>query len=481
MDILFVASELAPMVKVGGLADVVAALSKALRLIGHNVTIALPRFPAIEAAGVMVARRLTPLTLPIGDERVEVTVLDGRLGSGVALLLLDAPGLFDRPGVYGNASGDYPDNGRRFGVFARAVVEIMRQRAAAGSPFDIVHLHDWPASAVAYLARERRAELPATRTVLTIHNLAHQGIFPKEEILPVLGLGQEHFTPDLLEFYGSVNLLKGGIVSADAVTTVSTTYAREIVGTERGEGLDGVLRTRAETLVGIVNGIDYAVWNPTTDPHILARYDGEDTGNKGRCRSALLSELGLDIAPERPVIVSIGRIVPQKGSDVLAAALPKILRSDVITLVAGTGDQAIADKLSAAVAKAPGRAAFLGPVAEPVVHRMLAAADIVLVPSRFEPCGLTQLYAQRYGALPVATRTGGLVDTVVDIDAALETGTGVLIDGPTPQSLLGGVQRAVAATAHPRWGALRRRLMRLDLGWDRPARRYAHVYRSALS
>ena len=481
MDILFVATELAPMVKVGGLADVVAALSKALRLLGHNVTIALPRFPAIEAAGVMVARRLTPLTIPIGDERVEVTVFDGRLGSGVGLLLLDAPGLFDRPGVYGDATGDYPDNARRFGVFARAVVEIVRQRALTGSPFDIVHLHDWPAAPVGYLLRERRAELSRTRTVLTIHNLAHQGVFPPTEILDVLGLDQQHFTPERLEFYGSVNLAKGGIIAADAVTTVSTTYAREILTPERGERLDGVLQTRSETLTGIVNGIDYAVWNPTTDPALVARYDGEDPTNKGRCRSALLHEIGMEIAPERPIVASIGRIVAQKGSDVLAAALPKILRSEVSVIIAGTGDQALMDKLASAAEKAPGRAAFLGAVAEPVVHRILAAADIVLVPSRFEPCGLVQLYAQRYGALPVATRTGGLVDTVVDIDAELETGTGVLIDGPTPQSLLGGVQRAVAATAHPRWGTLRRRLMRLDLGWDRPARRYAHVYRSLLS
>jgi starch synthase len=260
---------------------------------------------------------------------------------------------------------------------------------------------------------------------------------------------------------------------------VSTTYAREIQTPERGERLDGVLRARSDRLCGIVNGIDYAVWNPTTDPALVARYDADDTSSKGRCKSALLSELGLEIAPERPLVVSLGRVVTQKGSDLVAAALPKILRSDVAVAIAGAGDAALMEKLGTAAAKAPGRAVFLGLVSESMAHKLFAAADLVLVPSRYEPCGLVQLYAQRYGALPVAFRTGGLVDTVVDVDSALETGTGFLFDEPTPIALVGAVQRAVAAMTQPRWAALRRRVMRLDLGWDRPARRYAHVYRSA--
>lgn len=481
MDILFVASELAPMVKVGGLADVVAALSKALRLLGHKVTIALPRFPAIEASGVMVARRLTPLVMASGGESVEVTVFDGRLGSGVELLLLDIPGLYDRAGVYGQDGVDYPDNAKRFGLFARAAVEIVRQRAAMGTPFDVVHAHDWPGAAVPYLLRHQGTELKGTKTVLTIHNLAHQGIFPKHEVLGVLGLGEEHFHPDKLEFYGEVNLLKAGILAADGLTTVSTTYAREIQEPDLGERLDGVLRTRKDRIVGIVNGIDYAVWNPTTDPALISRYDAEDTGNKGRCKSHLCQEIGIEVNPDRPLVVSLGRIVPQKGSDVLAAALPKILKSDVSVVVAGSGDPAIMAKLEAALAKAPERARFLGAVSEPLSHRIIAAADIVVVPSRYEPCGLVQLYGQRYGALPVATRTGGLIDTIVDLDAELETGTGILFDKPTPAMLLAGVQRAVAATTSSRWGAVRRRIMRLDLGWDRPARRYAHVYRGIVA
>jgi starch synthase len=493
MDILFVASELAPMAKVGGLADVIAALSKALRLLGHKVTLALPRYPAFEAGGLMLARRLTPVALPAGPDGIpaaEVTLYDGRLGSGVELLLLDARleegggrhgrSLFDRQGIYGEGAEDYPDNAARFATFCRAVVEVVRHRADAGAPFDIVHAHDWPAALVPYLIRERAAELGRVRTALTIHNLAHQGI-ASPDALRFAGLGRDHFHMDRLEFYGGVSFLKGGILAADAITTVSTTYAREILTPERGERLDGVLRTRQKELTGIVNGIDYAVYNPMTDPALIARYDAEDPGNKGRCKTALLQELGLEIRPDRPLVASIGRVVTQKGSDLLAAALPKLLKGDVAVAIAGTGDPGLVAKLEAAVAKAPERATYVGAAPEPIIHRILAAADVVVVPSRYEPCGLVQLYAQRYGAVPVACYTGGLIDTIVDCDSALETGSGFLFDKPTSTALVGGVQRAIAAMASPRWGALRRRVMRLDLGWDRPARRYAHVYRDAIA
>jgi starch synthase len=512
MDILFVASELAPMIKVGGLADVASALAKALRLLGHKVTIAIPRFPALEAGGLMLARRLTPLVLPLDPQhagataerdlgrgrRAEVTLFDGRLGSGVELVILDiavtdAPAvgegarkpaaeapLFARPGIYGEGGQDYPDNDRRFGLFCRAVVEFARQRARSGQAFDIIHAHDWPAAMVPYFVRENPADFAGTKTVLTLHNLAYQGMFPATS-LASLGLGRDHFTTERLEFYGQVNLLKGGILAADAITTVSHTYAEEIMTPACGERLEGVLQTRKRDVHGIVNGIDYAVWNPMTDPAIAARYDADDASNKGRCKSALLAELGLEIQPDRPLIVSIGRVVHQKGSDLLAAALPKILKGDVSVVIAGVGDPALEQKLRAAVAKVPERAAYVGAASEPLSHRLYAAADIIVIPSRYEPCGLTQLYAHRYGALPVATATGGLVDTIIDADAALETGTGFLFDTPTAVALTGAVQRAVAAVTHPRWPALRRRVMRLELGWDRPARRYAQLYRSLLT
>jgi starch synthase len=480
MDILFVTTELAPFVKVGGLADVSAALPKALRLLGHNVTLVTPRYPAFEAGGLLVARRLTPLKLTLGERTFDVTVFDGRLASQVDVILVDAPGLYDRAGVYGEAGADYADNALRFSVLARAAVELARQRAAAGKPFDILHVNDWPtALAPTYVRDLTRATpaLAATRTVLTIHNVAHQGVFSKET-LPELGLSWDDFNVDGIEFYGGINLLKQGIRTADAITTVSPTYAREIQAPEGGEKLDGVLASRASSLVGVANGVDYSVWNPATDPNLVARYDAEDAANKVRCRGALQKELGLAIDATLPLIVNVGRIVPQKGSDLVAAALPKLLRaSDAQIAIAGDGEDALVERIESAVAKSHGRAAFVRAAPEALVHRMFAAADIVLVPSRFEPCGLVQMYAQRYGAPPVARATGGLVDTIVDCDAQLETGTGFLFDEPTVDALVGATLRAVAARSHARWPQLVRRVMRLDRGWERPARRYEQLYR----
>jgi starch synthase len=275
-------------------------------------------------------------------------------------------------------------------------------------------------------------------------------------------------------------LLKQGIVTADIVTTVSPTYAREIQTQEHGARLEGVLRERGESLVGITNGVDYAVWNPATDPALAARYDAEDVPTKARSKGALQKELGLPIAPETPLVAFIGRLTEQKGADLLAPALPKLLRTTEAQLVvAGDGDDAIALGIETAVGKSRERAAFVRAASEALVHRFFAAADIVLVPSRYEPCGLVQMYAQRYGALPVARATGGLIDTVVDCDAKLETGTGFLFAEATVDDLLAGAQRALAARTLPRWPALVRRVMRLDRGWERSARRYEQLYRSA--
>jgi starch synthase len=481
MEILFVATELAPMVKVGGLGDVVFALSKALRLLGHKVTILVPRYPAIEEGGVMLARRLTPLALPAapGGKADTVTLFDGRLGSGVDLILIDKPGYFDRKGVYGEAHEEYADNAARFGLLCRAAMEIVRSRAASGDAFDVVHAHDWPTALVPYLLREAKlaGEAIPTRSVLTIHNLTHQGRIAASD-LPSFGLSSDHYAVDRLEFYSAVSTLKGGVLTADAVTTVSETYAADIQSPGHADRLDGVLRAKKGGITGISNGIDYAVWNPATDPALPARYDADDPRNKGRSKSALFAELGLEMALDRPLVVSLGRVVPQKGSDILADAAPKLLNLDIALVVAGEGDPKIEARLAEVLAGSKERARYLGRVPDPLAHRLIAAADLVVVPSRYEPCGLVQMYAQRYGSLPVASRTGGLVDSIVDADAALETGTGFLFDGPTAENLIGAVERGVSAMREPRWPALVKRVMRLDRGWDRPARRYLQLYKN---
>jgi len=475
MDILFVTTELAPFVKVGGLADVAAALPKALRALGHKVTLVLPRFPAFEQGGLLVARRLTPVRVPLGGITYDVTLFDGRLASQVDIVLVDAPGFYDRPGVYGAGAEDFPDNAARFAVLSYTAAEIARQRATGGAPFDVVHCHDWPAALVpAYmkkLARESH-ELAATKTLLTIHNMAHQGVFGREQVAAV-GLEPHDFTPETGEFFGKLNVLKLGLVTADAVTTVSPTYARELASEAGGAGLDGVVRSLRSPIAGILNGIDYAVWNPAIDATLAARYDAQDTAARVRCKGALQRELGLPIEPATPLVASIGRMVHQKGTDVLAAAMPELLRAtDAQIAIAGDGDPDLVARVEAAVAKSDGRAVFSRNAPEAVVHRLLSAADVVLVPSRFEPCGLVQQYAQRYGALPVARATGGLVDTVVDCDAKLETGTGFLFDGEGSRDLVGATERALAARALPQWAGLVKRVMRLDRSWDGPARRY---------
>lgn len=485
-------SELAPPVKVGGLGDAVFGLSRTLKNLGYKVTVALPRYEAIERSGILLARRLTALALPAhpgealpsSSAPAEATLYDGRLGSGVDLVVIDAQQggksiYATEPNAPVDAIYAGADVALRYAVLCRAVVELCRRQAKAGQAYDVVHLHDWPAAMVAYLMR-LYPELEVTRSVLTIHNAAHQGHFEGEaakRALAGLGLGEGHFVPSRLEFYGGINFLKGGLLEADTVTTVSETYAREILTPEGGHRLDGVLKSRGTPPAGILNGVDYSTWNPATDPAIAARYDADEPSNKGRCKSAVLSELGFEIAPERPLFLSLGRIVDQKGSDVLAASMAKIMKNDVAFVVAGTGDPALEQALTAALERHPERGKFLGWVPEAMAHKLLAAADFVVLPSRYEPCGLVQLHAQRYGALPIATRTGGFIDTIVDLDSQLETGTGFLFSKPAEADLNGAIGRALAAYVHPRFGALRRRVMRLDLGWERAARRYAQIYK----
>ena len=479
MDILFVATELAPYARSGGLADVMAALTKTLRQHGHKVTLALPRYRHFERAGLLVARRLTPLHFTLGNTSFTATVYDGRLPSGVDITLLDLPGLFDREGIYGEGSTDYEDNPLRFAAFSRAVVELVRQRLASGLTFDIIHVNDWPSALVPFYARLASSALAgaAGKIVFTVHNLEFQGVVPAS-LRASLGIPDDHFHPEGVEFYGNVNLLKTGLVYSDAISTVSETYAREIQTEEQGHGLHGVLASRARKLVGIPNGVDYSLWNPAIDPALTSRYDAEDPSGKERCKSALLAELNLDLTPGRPLVAFCDRFAQQKGADILLDALPKLVSSDFSLVMAGDGDPALLQQARGVVAQSPDRAAFVHKPTDPVFHRIIAAADIVVVPSRFEPCGFVQQYGQRYGAVPVGHATGGIVDTIVDCDAALDTGSGFLFDEATPVSLAGALQRAIAAYSTPRWPALRRRVMRLDVGWDRSAHRYEQLYRS---
>ena len=477
MRVLFVTPELVPLIKLGGIGEGLGALVRALRMLGEQVTVALPAHRAI--MGVELTPRAgDPIVLHDGGGEVVVRVLEGRLPDGTEVLVFDTEELSTRAEIYGDDMHD-PKNARRFALFSRAVVQLARNESVAGNPFDVLHVHEWPCAVVPYLAREVGAELSRTRTVITLHNLAHQGIFPSD-CLAALGLGPEHAHPDKLGFHGHVNFMQGGILAADAITTVSPTYAREIQEPSFGEMLDGCLRHRADRLVGLLNGIDHVTWDPSRDAAIALAYDADDLSGKAACKQALLREVEL-AESERPLLVSVGRLVPQKGSDLLAEALSGILAEGVNVLVAGGGDVDLVQAMEHAAGREPGRSRYLGFVDDAMVHRLMAGADLVAMPSRFEPCGIVQLYALRYGAIPIAARTGGLADTIDDAGEALDEdgtrGTGFLYDEPSSAGLLRAVKRAVHCMSRPTWPALQNRAMRQENSWGRRAAAYRDLYR----
>jgi len=462
VHVLFVTPELAPVVHVGGIAEGLSAMARALVGLGVRVTVALPGHASADLRGVERTDDDATLSIPTPEGVVPVTASRGRLGSGVGVLVVDTPELASRPHVYGEDMHD-ATNARRWALFARAVVDLVVADEAAGRGYDVVHLHEWPVAMVAYLLKQR-SRLPRARTMLTLHNLAHQGIFPRA-CLDALALGPEHADDTRLGFHGLVNYLKGGILAADALTTVSPTYARQILQAPFGELLEPWLGARADRLTGLVNGIDEELWNPRRDAALAAPFDADDLAGKRACKAAFLSEVGLTDCDDRPLVVSVGRLVPQKGSDLLARALPALLGAGAAVLVAGTGDGDLTEEVRAEAARSPARARYLGYVPDTTVRRLVAAADIVAMPSRFEPCGIVQLYALAYGAIPVVARTGGLVDTVVDAASDEARGTGFFQDAPTPEALATAIVRAIGALRSPVGAELQRRGMRAQNGW----------------
>jgi len=469
MEILMVSLELSPYVRQTDAAESVASLSKALRQLGHNVTVALPRQPGFEDSGLFLARRLTPLRLPDGGE---VPLIDAQLPSGVQVTLFDAPVLFDRPGAYGETE-DYPDNAARFALLSQAAASLVRQRAEQGTQFDIVHLHDAPTALVPLLLS--RMPGPSVPTVLTIHDATRQGSF---ELDAAEGLPRDLWTDPSLVVEGEVNLLRAGLAHAQVVTTVSPGYSSELA---RGFGaFSKALEASGKQVIGITNGVDYSVVNPATDAALASRYDAENPSGKAICKGAVLRELELSVELERPLILIEGPLTPERGGELLLASLPLLLKRDAFVVVASELSAPQAKKLRLLRSR---RRDDFGLVERPTAataRRAYAAADIALFAPRHCPCGQSQLVAERYGAIPVARAVGGMCDTIVDADAALETGTGFLFDEESEAALDAAVGRALAALSSASAGRFRRRIMRLDSSWDRPARRYLQVYRSAL-
>ena len=480
MRILHVASEIFPLVKTGGLADVVAALPPALAKQGLDVRLLLPGFPGI-LDGV---RDLRPV-LRVGPA-FSAAVIDlklGRLpGNGLPAYVIDAPFLYRRAGnpYLGPDGLDWRDNHRRFALLGWMAAHLGAGELDPDWVPDVVHAHDWHAGlAPVYMAQN--PALPA-KSVFTVHNLAFRGIFPLE-LHPEMHLPLRKITPTGIEFHGKISFMKAGLVYADRVTTVSPTYAHEICTPEFGWGLEGVLRERSQALSGILNGVDYEVWNPA-GTQVVAPYSATDLAGKAACRRALRAELGLSPDATGPLFAVVSRLTSQKGMDLLLAALPELLREGGQLAVLGSGDGDLEAGFRYAATVNPGNVAVHIGYDEALSHRFMSGADVLLVPSRFEPCGLTQLYALRFGTLPLVRRVGGLADTVVDSsEDNLRAGraTGFIFGDASRHALAEAIRAACALFRNgERWRAVQLRAMAQDFSWDDSAAHYARLYRALL-
>jgi starch synthase len=475
MEILFVAAEVAPWSKTGGLGDVAAALPGALAARGHAVTIVSPRYGSIDprAAGFTHRNGL----LRVRGEAAGVWVKKGRL----TVHLVEHERLFgSRRGIYGEGGRDYGDNAERFTWLSRAALALA---GATGIRPRIVHANDWQTGLIPFLLRHEHAQDPhlaGARTVFTIHNLAYQGVFPKD-VVPHLGLPWDVFRFEAMEFYDQLSFMKAGLVFADVLTTVSPTYGREIRTPQGGQGLDALLRQRAADLHGILNGIDAAEWDPATDPHLTAHYSARALAGKARCKAALQREVELPVRPEVPVMAVVSRLAEQKGVDLLVAALPELLARDVQLVILGSGDPRHQQALLRAAAERRAQLAVRIGFDEGLAHRIEAGADLFLMPSRFEPCGLNQMYSLRYGTVPVVRAVGGLDDTVEDYDG-WKSGTGFKFREYEPAAFSLAVRRALETHRDRKaWRGLMHRGMAEDFSWERSAASYEAVYRNLVN
>jgi len=474
--ILFVASEGLPFSKTGGLADVVEALPKALVAQGHEVAVVLPRYRGTKVTAVV----MPSLTIPMGGTRLRFpAIADGTVLNGVQYFFVEDAAYFDRDGLYGGSTGDYPDNPERYSEFCRAAIEIAKHIW----PTDVFHCHDWQSALVPVLLRTSYSDDPLVKdipVVFSIHNMGYHGQFTRD-VLERVGLPQALFHPTGVEFFGSVNLLKGGLVFSDYLTTVSRKYAEEIQTREYGHGLDGVAKSRADRLVGILNGVDYAAWNPETDKLIAANYSAKDLGGKQVCKADLLEVFGLP--PEhlsRPVIGIVSRFADQKGFDLIAEKAHELMREDLMLAVLGSGDRKYEELFRALAAAYPGRVGVKIAYDNTLAHKVEAGADMFLMPSRYEPSGLNQMYSLKYGTVPIVRATGGLDDSIEPFDVEHGTGTGFKFKEYTGEALLFAVRQALHHYMDERiWKRIQLNGMAKDFSWKTAAAEYAKLYEAA--
>ncbi len=475
MRILFSASEVAPFAKTGGLADVAGALPKALAKLGHDVRVVLPKYRLVDAGKHQLRPVRDSLPVPVAGRTETAAIWQGAIGP-VPVYFVHHAGYFDRDALYQTKDGDYPDNAERFAFFSRAVLELAR--ALDFFP-DIYHCNDWQTGLVPTYLRttlQGAREFQAAGVLFTVHNLGYQGLFGPEA-LAAANLGPDVFNPFGVEFFGKVNFLKAGLVFADLINTVSRKYSQEIQTEEFGLGLEGVLRARAKDLHGILNGIDYDEWHPSRDGFIAARFSRDDLGGKAACKADLQRTFGLPERPDVPLLAVISRLTPQKGMDLVAEILDALLDLDTQFILLGTGDLELHQAFEDAKARHPDRVGLKLGFDVGLSHKIEAGADMFLMPSRYEPCGLNQMYSLAYGTVPVVRSTGGLDDTIQPFDPETGEGNGFKFAEATATALLTTVRRAVAVYRQPdQWRRVVRNGVACDFSWDRSAKEYEALY-----
>ncbi len=478
MNILIASSEAVPFAKTGGLADVAGSLYNELRKMGHDVYLVLPLYKRIKK-NFNLKESGIDINIPVGEK-----TLSGRfLIYNNNCVFIECDELFDRDELYGTPQGDYNDNSVRFIFFSRSVLELCKK---AGFRPDIIHCNDWQTGLIPfYLKTIYKSEVffNNTATLLTIHNIGYQGLFPASDMTK-LGVGWEYFNPDGIEFYGRINFLKAGIISADIINTVSKTYAEEILNEESGFGLEGILRTRKQRIFGIINGIDYDEWNPAKDNFLPAKYSYKDTRGKSVCKKELIKKVfsnNVQESEKKPLLGIVGRLSSQKGMDLVIKAAPKMLSSGVRLVILGKGDEYIHRELLEMQKKYSDNVSLTLGFNDQLAHNIYAGVDFFLMPSKYEPCGLGQMIAMRYGTVPIARATGGLVDTIDDYDPLNYSGTGFLFHEYSHYAFLNAIKTAFCVYDDSRkMKNLISNVMKIDFSWKNSAEKYINIYKHAI-
>lgn len=481
LKILFASSEVTPFAKTGGLADVSGSLPQALEILGHQVVIVMPLYRSVKEGKQNIKQVEKSLSVPFRGQNLDTQAFVAKTGKDIPVYFIQREEFFDRSGLYGTSQGDYFDNPERFIFFSRSVLELSQ---LLGFQPDIIHCHDWQTSLIPVYLKNIYIKNPSfqqAHTVFTIHNLAYQGVFSKE-IMLVSGLPSVLFSMKGLEYYGKMNFMKGGIVFSDVITTVSQKYAQEIQTPEYGYGLEGVLKDRSADIYGILNGVDYTSWNPKTDPHIVSPFERRDFSGKRKCKEELIEIFKLKGSDGFPIIGMISRLADQKGFDILAEAMDSLVKLGLYLVILGTGDAKYEKQFTALGKKYPSRLGVKIAFDNELAHKIEAGSDMFLMPSKYEPCGLNQMYSLKYGTIPVVRATGGLEDTIKEFNPESQKGNGFKFKAYSSSDLVKAVKRAIYIYKNKLlWTKLMTNAMNEDFSWGKSAQKYEEIYKKVLA